>query len=111
MRLSNLLHKPGDRLEYEYDFGDGWLHRIVLEVVIDAQLGRSTIRCLGGERACPPENCGGVGGYQELLQQLSDPEDPEHDVARRWAGDDFDPEAFDAAFVNSRLSQHVQRLR
>ena len=110
VRLENVLHRPGDHLEYEYDFGDGWLHRIVLEEVIDADLGVSAIRCLAGARACPPEDCGGVGGYEELLQQLSDPQDPEHDTARLWAGADFDPEAFDVDLVNSRLYHYARRI-
>ena len=59
--------------------------------------------CLDGARACPPEDCGGIPGYERLLAALADPKDPEHDELVEWAPDGFDPEAFDLVAANRRL--------
>ena len=88
---------------YEYDLGDSWQHDIVLLRSVPAPTNSGRTKCLEGGRACPPEDCGGVMGYAELLEALSDPHHPEHDEMRTWAGEDFDPEAFDLAAVNRRL--------
>ncbi len=61
--------------------------------------------CVTGKRACPPEDCGGVWGYVELLEALASPDHPEHTSMIEWAGDDFDAEAFDLEDVNSMLRQ------
>ncbi len=60
-------------------------------------------RCVAGERACPPEDCGGVWGYEDLLEILADPKHEEHEERKEWAGGDFDPDAFDAAAVTRAL--------
>lgn len=95
----------GMRFEYVYDLGDGCLHD-VLVVRIDMPTGpfRSPV-CLGGERACPPEDCGGFSGYVELLEILRDPDHPEHEDRLDWLGGRFDPEAFDLAAVNRKLGR------
>ena len=64
VRLDQLLAAEGDELWYEYDFGDGWDHVLEVEEVLDEP--PSTVRCIGGRMACPPEDCGGIGGYEEL---------------------------------------------
>jgi hypothetical protein len=61
--------------------------------------------CIGGERNCPPEDCGGTPGYQEMLRALRDERDPDHAGAVEWIRRDFDPEAFDADAVNRRLKR------
>ena len=88
------LNREGDAVPYEYDFGDGWEHEVHLEKVLAPETGMSYPRCLDGARACPPEDCGGPGGYEDLLRILSDHADPEHDSVRVWVGQDFDPDAF-----------------
>lgn len=102
VRLDEVLVEPGERLHYEYDFGDGWSHTLDLEAVLD-RAPEDPASCLDGARACPPEDCGGIGGYAELLQVLADPEHPDHDRMRTWAGADFDPDRFDVAKVNGAL--------
>lgn len=103
-------------LHYEYDFGDGWLHRITLEEILPPAPGKKYPRCTAGERNGPPDDCGGPGGYADLLEVLADPDDPEHDASHVWASSQkggrgkFDPEAFDEQrikFANpaSRLKQ------
>ncbi len=84
---------------YEYDFGDSWLHLLVLEDIVDGGRTAKRPRCIAGERACPPEDCGGPPGYAELLEALRDPSHEEHEEVRDWVGEGFDPEEFDAAAV------------
>lgn len=88
---------------YEYDFGDSWEHEIAVEKVLEPEAGIAYPRCLGGKRACPPEDCGGPWGYQEFLEAVRDPGHPEHEELSEWIGEEFDPEAFDLAAVNARL--------
>jgi Plasmid pRiA4b ORF-3-like protein len=94
--LSKLLPKSASRTRwvYEYDFGDGWRHDVLFEGCppIDPKVRYPL--CLEGERACPPEDCGGPGGYVEYLAAIADPEHQEHEEMREWRGP-FDPEAFD----------------
>jgi len=80
---------------YTYDFGDNWEHRVLVEKILPAEPGKTCPLCLAGKRACPPEDCGGVWGYQELLVALADPQHPDHDQYREWVPEDFDPESFD----------------
>ena len=88
------LNREGDAVPYEYDFGDGWEHDVHLEKILTPETGMSYPRCLDGARACPPEDCGGPGGYENLLRILTDPADPEHASMRAWVGEYFDPDAF-----------------
>jgi len=79
---------------YEYDFGDGWVHEIELEAVGRRQTGTNYPRCLDGQRACPPEDCGGPHGYARLLETIADPTDEEYESTMEWLGGEFDPDAF-----------------
>lgn len=102
VRLARIAAQ-GDKLIYEYDFGDGWEHELRVEKVIPADPAVHYPRCTAGSRACPPEDCGGPGGYEHLLEVLRDPKHEEHDEMREWIGGDFDPEAFDLEAVNREL--------
>lgn len=93
----------GDKLIYEYDFGDGWEHELKIEKAFPAEAAVHYPRCTGGSRACPPEDCGGPPGYERLLGILSDTKHKEHKEIREWIGGDFDPEAFDLDAVNREL--------
>jgi hypothetical protein len=103
VKVGELLRRKGDTLGYEYDFGDSWTHRIRVADVLPAADPRTLPCCLAGARACPPEDSGGVYGYADLLRILADPKHEEHDQSRKWAGDDFDPEAFDIDKVDRAL--------
>jgi hypothetical protein len=93
-RLAQVLRRPKDRLTYEYDFGDGWEHDVVLECILPpAPTARYPI-VEDGKRACPPEDCGGPYGYLRFLEILADPRHPEHGEMLEWAGGEFDPGAF-----------------
>ncbi|OGI49118.1 MAG: hypothetical protein A2151_06795 [Candidatus Muproteobacteria bacterium RBG_16_65_34] len=103
-RLDQLIGK-GDKLIYEYDFGDGWEHEMKIEKVLAAEEGKRHPTCLAGKRACPPEDCGGPWGYVRLLAVLRDPKHEEHEEMAEWIGEDFDPEAFDLDAVNRQLKR------
>jgi len=91
---------PGAVARYEYDFGDGWEHDLTLEAIRLAQPGQKYPLCIGGARACPPEDCGGVGGYEDLLSVLRTPTHEEYESTLQWLGRRFDPERFDPKLVN-----------
>lgn len=69
---------------YEYDFGDGWEHEVLLEGILLKEKGVNYPRCIAGERACPPEDCGGVPGYLDLLEILGDPQHEEYESTVDW---------------------------
>jgi len=97
-----------DKILYEYDFGDGWEHELLLEKILPAD-ERVLPVCLKGARACPPEDCGGPWGYENLLEVLKNPEDEEYASWKEWLPEDFDPEHFDLNGINSRLSSRKWR--
>ena len=103
VRLHTLPLAEGTSFTYVYDFGDHWQIEVRVERVLVGSPGGSYPFLLGGARAFPPEDSGGVSGYERLLAALTDPTAPEHEEYRRWAGDDFDPERFDLAAANKRL--------
>lgn len=107
VRLDQLAPEAGRRFTYEYDFGDGWDHEILVEKILPPSPGVSLPLCLTGRRACPPEDSGGVWGYAGLLEALADPNHPEHKESRKWLGRSFDPEAFSCDEVNRRLKRAV----
>lgn len=107
-RLHDVAPHTGDRLRYTYDFGDDWEHDVLVEGITAAEPGIAYPRCLAGRRDCPPEDCGGIWGYAELLNILSDPGHEEHGERLEWLGldsaDQFDSAAFDATDVTTALS-------
>lgn len=84
-------------MRYTYDFGDNWTHTITLEKIIPQPSVKPEL--LDGKGACPPEDCGGVWGYKNLLQILADKKHPEHQEHRDWLGlfddENYDPDKFD----------------
>ncbi|WP_097223801.1 plasmid pRiA4b ORF-3 family protein [Streptomyces sp. OV198] len=107
-RLRQVAPHVGDRFRYTYDFGDDWEHDILIEDVTEPEPDTGYPRCLTGRRACPPEDCGGIWGYDYLIEILADPRHEEHEDRLEWLGldsaDQFDPATFDAAQANSALS-------
>jgi hypothetical protein len=103
VRLADVIDHGVRRFDYEYDFGDSWHHSIAIDEVRDERDGDGGACCLGGARACPPEDCGGADGYARLLDILFDPRHPEFEEMRRWAGA-FEPERFDLKRVNAALA-------
>ncbi len=103
VKLNQVVSKAKDKFIYEYDFGDSWVHEILLEKVLQPEAGVQYPVCLNGKRACPPEDCGGIWGYTELLKAIQNPAHPEHNNMLEWLGYDFDPEEFDLDEVNRKL--------
>lgn len=103
-RLSAVLGKVGAKAVYTYDFGDGWEHSIVLEKRMPADPNLTYPVCTGGKRACPPEDCGGIGGFYDLLDATGDPSHDRYEEMQDSLGDDFDPEAFSVDDVNRMLA-------
>lgn len=100
VRLSQLMREDKDTLDYLYDFGDGWEHKIVLEKVLPFDAKTHLPVCLSGKRACPPEDVGGPPGYAGFLRAIRDPQHPDHEHYLEWIGATFDAEYFDSDDVN-----------
>jgi hypothetical protein len=105
VRLREVLTREKERLRYEYDFGDGWEHILAVEKILPPGTGSDRPLCLAGKRRCPPEDSGGILGYERLLAVLNDPADPEHRELAEWVGEGFDPEEFDLEAVNRELGR------
>jgi hypothetical protein len=97
-KISDLLPKIGRRFrfQYEYDFGDSWHHEVLFEGVVRADPKVRYPLCLEGERACPPEDCGGVWGYPDFVEAIQNPDHERHEELLEWVGGSFDPEEFDS---------------
>ncbi len=111
-RISTIVPEDAKpfRFEYEYDFGDDWQHEILFEGCLRAERGARYPLCLEGARACPPEDVGGIPGYEEYLAGMADPEHEEHESFRRWRGR-FDPEKFDADKATKRMRRGLPDWR
>ena len=93
---------------YEYDFGDSWEHRIIVEKIRDPDPAVAGVaQCLAGARACPPDDCGGVYGYANLLEVIMDPKHEEYEDMMDWLGGKFEPEAFD----REKINKHLRKLK
>ena len=101
-RLKDVVSRQTSRFTYEYDFGDLWAHELLVENILSPQAGVQYPVCLAGARACPPEDVGGIVGYETLLE-ATHPNHPQHEGYLEWIGDSFDPEAFDVNKVNRKL--------
>jgi hypothetical protein len=102
--LQRVAPRQKDMLAYEYDFGDSWHHQITVERILSRDSAVSSVAlCLDGARACPPDDCGGTWGYDNLLKILRNPKHEQHDSMKEWLGRPLDPEAFDVEKVNSYL--------
>ncbi|MFZ5909986.1 MAG: plasmid pRiA4b ORF-3 family protein [Chloroflexota bacterium] len=109
-RLSQLVGREGAKFRYEYDFGDDWMHNLIVEKILPFEKGVHYPVCIKGKRACPPEDVGGVWGYDDFLEAISNPKHPEHDRMLEWIGGDFDPAYFNLDEINERL-RHPHRQR
>jgi hypothetical protein len=95
---------------HEYDFGDGWRHHIETHRV-PREPGVNYPRCTAGSRSGPPEDVGGIGGYEDFLEAWRDPEHGEHRDMRIWAGEKFDPERFDLEATNKHIARAMRAAR
>jgi len=102
-KLGQVVTKKGDVFRYEYDFGDSWEHMLLVEDIVEYQPDMRYPVCLTGERACPPEDCGGPYGYADLLETIADPGHEDYQDMMTWLGGNFDPDSFDIEIVNLKL--------
>jgi hypothetical protein len=111
-RLGDLIKQKGRTFHYLYDFGDSWEHELVLEEsrYFNPEL-RTELAYLEGERACPPEDVGGVPGYYEFCNALKDPSHEEHESYMEWSGGDYDSERFDSESINWELMKYLRWSR
>lgn len=108
VRLCDLVKRGDTRFRYDYDFGDEWKHVVEIERTLSAEEGACYPRCVKGERACPPEDCGGPYGYPQFLAAIPSAKHEEHEEMLEWVGGWFDPEKFDLDRVNQELL-HLRR--
>lgn len=108
IKISNLLSTVKERIDYEYDFGDSWHHDIILEKILPGDKKIKYPVCIDGNLACPPEDCGGIWGYAEILEILKNPEHEAYKGYREWIGKQFDPDKFDKDAINKNLRKYMK---
>ncbi|WP_211704278.1 plasmid pRiA4b ORF-3 family protein, partial [Paraburkholderia aspalathi] len=106
VRLDTIC-QPGGGFIYNYDFGDGWEHVVVIEKAVAIDPGIRYPRCTAGRNACPPEDCGGPWGYADMLKTLAGKRNRERAELIEWLGGEFDPGEFDLAQANRMMSDYV----
>ncbi len=107
-RLRDVLQPDTTKIDYVYDFGDRWEHAVIVSNVRAGDVGNSYPRFVAGERDCPPEDCGGISGFYEMLQARVDPHHPEHVRIREWL-DGYDPEELDVFLIEVALKRIASR--
>jgi hypothetical protein len=102
--VSQLLTEEKSIILYEYDLSDGWLHKIELRKILPAHDNHAfKPHCVKGKGACPPEDCGGIWGYTDMLEALQGADSEERNEILTWLGEGFNPEHFDLEAVNRIL--------
>jgi hypothetical protein len=102
-QLNQVAPSENYKFDYVYDFGDSWDHDILVEKILPIESGVKYPLCIKGKRACPPEDIGGIWGYDSFLEAMSDPNHREHNSYFEWWGGDFDPEEFSIEEINRVL--------
>jgi hypothetical protein len=102
VQLGKIIERLPKNIPYEYDFGDSWEHDLKFEKIIEWKKGMHIPQCTEGARACPPEDCGGVPGYEDILEALKNPNTKENKALLDWLGE-YDPEGFDLNDINDQL--------
>lgn len=101
--FEHVINQKGETFRYEYDFGDSWNHMLLIEDIFKPKPGKKYPVCVSGERACPPEDCGGIHGYADLLNIIKEPSNEQYLDTITWLGGHFDPDLFDTQLVNRKL--------
>ncbi|MCK5243347.1 plasmid pRiA4b ORF-3 family protein [bacterium] len=99
-KLSDIPSQKLNKFKFEYDFGDGWTHTLELEKTFESDIELKHPVCIEGARNCPPEDCGGIPGYENLVEAMQDPKHPEREELLEWLGKEYDPEDFDIGEIN-----------
>lgn len=99
-KIADYFSMENPYADYFYDFGDYWEHKIKLEKILPKEKNIDYPVCIKGKRACPPEDVGGIGGYEDFLEIIKNPDHEEYEEMLEWAGGEFDPEQFDCEEVS-----------
>jgi len=105
MKVSDLLAFEKEHVIYEYDFGDSWQHEVLLEKILPIDAKTTYPVCIKGKMNCPPDDCGGIWGYANMLEVIKQPNHEEYEDLMDWLGGEFDPEFFDVEDVNELLKE------
>jgi hypothetical protein len=108
VRLRDVLQSRKTVIDYLYDFGDSWEHRLTVTNVRAGSADGSYPCYIGGERNAPPEDCGGIPGFYEMLEAIADPSHPNHTEAKEWA-DEYDPDIVDELPIKYALARIANR--
>jgi len=109
LKISKYFISSNQKMTYYYDFGDDWIHQITFEGRMEKEENAKYPKCIGGERSCPPEDCGGPDGYYDMLKIISDPAHEDHEEMIEWLGGSYDPEYF--RFENIRFDNPRKRWK
>ncbi len=107
-KIADYFSEKTKQALYTYDFGDSWEHTVQLEKILPREAGIKYPRCIDGKRACPPEDCGSIPGYERLIEIMQNPGDEEYESMLDWLGFHYDPEAFTTKI---RFSNPKTRLK
>ena len=110
-KLSALLTIGVRKFDYVYDMGDNWQHRIIVEKLKAVEPGALYPQFLGGERRCPPEDCGGIPGYYEFLDNIASKQNKKRKTALDWYGGPYDPDEIDEQQIVATLSRIANTSR
>lgn len=105
--INQCLKNVKDKFWYEYDFGDGWEHEVTLLEILEVTDEQPIPFVIKGKGACPPEDCGGAWGYEELKEVIKNPKAEEYEQMMEWLGGDFDPMYFDIEEANASLANEI----
>jgi hypothetical protein len=112
-KVSDILPKGRKRFRfgYEYDFGDGWQHEVLFEGCVRPEAGKKYPLCVGGARACPPEDVGGVWGYADFVEAIRHADNERHEELLEWVGGNFGPEKFGPAKATEAMKRGLPDWR
>jgi len=112
-KLFDFIKNKGQKVTYMYDMGDSWEHKLTVKNIFEVDDSKKDFPVvIDGERACPPEDSGGIWGYENLLEIQKDPENPEYEeMIEDWLGEDFDPEYFDVDEVNKKFRRKKYKVK
>jgi len=105
IRINEILQFVKNTIIYEYDFGDGWMHEILLEKFVKEDKNVRYPVCIAGKYNCPPEDVGGTGGYMDLIRIMKNPNHKEYESYIKWLGGKYDYTDFDINNVNKELTK------
>ena len=107
-RLRDVLTPGMTRIDYTYDFGDNWEHSLIVSDVRSGDPSTAYPRFIEGERDCPPEDCGGIPGFYEMLEARSDPRHPDHAEIAEWL-EGYDPDKLNVIPIQVALGRIAAR--